>query len=497
MDRGNTEESSRTRWLLLGVSCALVAVPFFAVDVPPSVDLPQHVAQIRLFLEALAAPGGEYRIQWFTPYSLSYTIVGAFYGLVGPERAGRYSLLVVALLWTAAVHALAWRFGRSSAAPVLASVFCFNQSLYWGFFTFLAGWPLFAAWLVLVSGPARRAAGWNAATRLTLLAALLFFTHALWFLMALGWLGVSTLLERPPLRTLVVRAAATLPVVVVAGVWYLQFSQTWYSEKESAWKLGLVEKLTSPWFFERTLGGLRGPLEYVVVGLALAWIVAGLVQHRASLREAVDGRLAAAGAVFLAVALVGPYNFHHTMLFDERWLPFAAVLLVLAAPAPALAPVLSRALAVAVLAAFVASTTALWRAFERSDLAGLRESLEALPEAPRVLGLNFANTSELVKDYPFDNAVAYSHALRGGMINHSFASFPHSLVVYRNEVFPPPWTDGLELFPKRVKPADFTHFDYVLVNATSEQHRSLQWSFGVTPVTTDGRWRLYRSIRPR
>jgi hypothetical protein len=42
---------ARLRLSLALVSCVLVALPFLAVSYPPITDLPQHTAQVRLFLE--------------------------------------------------------------------------------------------------------------------------------------------------------------------------------------------------------------------------------------------------------------------------------------------------------------------------------------------------------------------------------------------------------------------------------------------------------------
>src|SRR5262245_37973151 len=67
-------ESARARMVAALLGGALLALPFLAVRFPPITDLPQHVAQIRLFLAALADPDGAYRIQWFTPYSAAYVV---------------------------------------------------------------------------------------------------------------------------------------------------------------------------------------------------------------------------------------------------------------------------------------------------------------------------------------------------------------------------------------------------------------------------------------
>jgi hypothetical protein len=491
-----TAEDARHRWILLAVSCAMVAVPFTLVTFPPSTDMGQHVAQIRLFLDALGSAESAYEIQWLTPYNLSYAIVGAMYAIVGPERAARFSLLAVALLWAAAAHALAWKFDRPATSATLASVFVFNQSLYWGFFNFLAGWPLFAAWLVAVSAPRRRPEGWTDAVLLAILAFLLFFTHALWFGAAMAWLGVATLVQRPGLATLVRRALAVLPAGLVAAFWYLQFATTWYAGKQSTWKASPLEKLTSPWFAEHMLGGVWGSLEYTTLGAVALWIAVGLVQHRASLGGAVAPVLAICAALFLVVALFGPYRLQNTIVFDERWLPGAAVLLLLAAPAPLIAARLRNVLAVAVLAGFVTATAGEWYAFERDELSGFDEAIAALPESPRVLGLDFVRSSSIVRGSPFLQMFAYSQAIRGGRLNFSFAEFPQSFVVSRSRNAPALWTSGLEWMPENVQRSDMRYFDYVLVNATEPKHASLAQALALQPVTATGRWRLYKTDAP-
>jgi hypothetical protein len=54
------------------------------------------------------------------------------------------------------------------------------------------------------------------------------------------------------------------------------------------------------------------------------------------------------------------------------------------------------------------------------------------------------------------------------------------------------WTSGLEWRPERVKPSDFVHFDYALVNGDESRHASLAALPELRPVTAEGRWRLYR-----
>ena len=203
--------------LALAASCAaLVAVPFLLVLFPPIADLSQHAAQIRLFLEALRDPESPYVVQWLTPYGLSYLILGMSWAAFGPIHAGRIGALALALMWVGAVHWLAWRRQRSLAAATLASALVFNHTLYWGFLSFVAGWPLFALWLEETEGA--RARSWSPATGLRLLGcgALLYFTHALWFAVAGLWLALRGLVDRLPWKVQLLRVASLTPVALVA-----------------------------------------------------------------------------------------------------------------------------------------------------------------------------------------------------------------------------------------------------------------------------------------
>src|SRR4030042_6178423 len=105
-------ERPKGRLVLAAFSCCLAALPFLVVKFPPITDLPQHAAQVGLFGEAINQPDSPYRIQWMTPYSLVYTVLGASWLVFGPENAGRIGMLIIALLWSAMLHLLAARLKR-------------------------------------------------------------------------------------------------------------------------------------------------------------------------------------------------------------------------------------------------------------------------------------------------------------------------------------------------------------------------------------------------
>src|SRR5262245_36261085 len=106
-----TPVGARARPLRLALAlacCLLVAVPFVSGRLPPLTDLPQHLAQIRLFHEAIATPDSPYRIQWFTPYILAYVPLAFAWWLSPSPSAAPIAMVSLALLWTLAIHWLAF-----------------------------------------------------------------------------------------------------------------------------------------------------------------------------------------------------------------------------------------------------------------------------------------------------------------------------------------------------------------------------------------------------
>jgi len=473
--------------------CALVAIPFLAVQFPPVSDLPQHVAQVRLLWETWHDPSGPYRIQWLTPYWLAYVVVGAAWSLVSPDNAGRLALLAIGILWVMAGHVLAAARGRSPAAAVVASVLLFNHALYWGFYTFTIGWPVFVGWLLLTSGRRAHRIEWPDALGLLLGATLLYFTHVLWLAAGTLWFVASTIYNRVGLRTAAWRFLSFVPVLMLTLVWYPKLAAAGF-DSPTRWFVTPSGRLSVSWLVDAVLGGLRGSTEYLIFAALVGWIGVSVYQHRRELTRVVDVELLLAAALLGALAFLLPDLRTNTIALAKRWAPCGVALLILGVPPPRCAPLVRYAAPFALLTAVVGATTAAWVQVDRRDHAGLVESLRALPDRPRVMGLDLAPESDFVKGRPFIQAFAYAQVLRGGELNFSFADFAPSPVVYKTRRTPT-WTVGLEWYPQRVQRSDLDQFDYALVNADDGTHRRFADYFRVVPVTDQGRWRLYR-LRP-
>lgn len=480
--------------LLCGV---FVSVPFILTHYPPITDLPQHAAQIRLFLETIgSSSGAAYTIQWLTPYSLSYLILGGAWAAFGAPHAGRVAMLAIVLLWIVAIHWIALKRSRCGAAACLASVFCLNHIINWGFYSFAIGFPVFCLWLALTTD--RHSAAFHIGHGLSLLSVglLLYVSHVLWLAAGVMWLGLSGLIVRRDLKSCLAAMVWLAPLFVGIWLWYPLFSHSTMATP-ALWASGPLERLTFPAISDSAWGGVRGCSEPVALAVVLLWIGAGLLQNRSKLVDSVDWSLLLAGAMFFTLAVILPDKYMNTIRFGQRWMPPALILLVLAVPVPAVRPLLRQTAALGVVAAFSAVVSVAWVNFERKDLSGLPQALEALPDSPRVLGLAFERESDLVKGYPFVQTFAYAQVLKGGTLNFSFAEWSPCLVVHKKP-FVRPWTGGLEWFPQRARQSDLDYFDYALIQGSEQLHNAWTSHQRLSPITKTGRWRLYRiePLRP-
>jgi hypothetical protein len=484
--RGERKE----RALTAAAVCVLALVPILVSPFPPSTDLPQHLAQVRLFGQALADPAGPYVIQWLAPNNLVYAFLWGLWKILPAGLVARAALVLIVLLWAAAIHGLGARRGRDAAAAAAASLLIFNQSIGWGFLNFLLGLPAFALWFAQTAGEPRRLSlkRWAGLAGTGLL---LYGSHALWFAAGGLWLVVIAIVRKPPLKVLAGRLSALLPCGIIALVWYPRLAAARAAagfDVAPHWS-PLFDRLAS--VKDSVVGGLRGPVGTLAFVFVLLWAGLAVWQHRRRLAGCVDRDLLAAGGFFLAVAAVAPDKFVNTIFFASRWFPVAFLFLILALPAPSFRRASAKAVAVAAAAVLFLATASAWHRYSSADLSGLRESLDALPASPRVLGLDLVKESDHVPGRPFLQLFAYAQVFRGGELNFSFAEHYSGLVAYRSkrEI---PWTPALEWFGEKVKRSDFAFFDLVLANGEDKDHAALRSFAELEPVTGTGKWRLYR-----
>jgi hypothetical protein len=484
----------RKEKLLMAVGLFVLAViPILLAPFPPATDLPQHIAQVRLFKMALTDPGGPYVIQWLGPNNLIYAFLLAFWAVLPVELVARAVLILMVLFWVAAIHGLGAARGRMLATATVASLLVFNQSFYWGLLNFLIGFPAFILWFALTTRDPRRTS-WTLWAALVGTAALLYGSHALWLAAGGMWLIVIGPVKRAPLKTTLARLTALVPCGLIALLWFphLSASRAAAGFDTAAHWSRLSDRLAS--FLDAAFGGIRGPAETVAFIFIILWAGLSIWQNRNRLRGSVDRELLAAAFFFLAIVVVFPDKYMNTIFFSSRWFPPAMIFLLLALPSPSIPRIRSKALALAAAAFFFLITAVVWRTFETKDLSGFRESLEGIPDSSRVLGLDLIKESENIKGRPFLQLFAYAQVFKGGELNFSFAEHYSGLVAYKTKRNVR-WTPGLEWQGSRVRRSDFASFDFVLVNGEDKDHRTLSTVAELSPVTLSGAWRLYRVRR--
>jgi hypothetical protein len=484
------QSDRKGRALIAAGLLVLAAVPILLTPFPPATDLPQHIAQVRLFKEALADPGGPYVIQWLAPNNLIYVFLLGFWTVLPIGLVARVTLIFIVILWLAGVHGLAAARRRPLAMAIAASLLVFNQSFYWGFLNFMLGFPVFILWLVLTAKAPGRLSGklWVALAGTSLL---LYESHVLWLAAGGLWLIVIGLVKKAPMKMTLGRLSALVPCSLMAGLWY---PHLWASRSMAGFDTAAHwspprDRLGA--FMDAAFGGLRGPTETAVFIFIFLWAALSILQNRRRLGSLVDRDLLAAAFFFLAVVVIAPDMFMNSIFFSSRWFPPALIFLLLGLPAPAFRRLAPKTIVLVVAASFLAITSLTWRSFEKKELTGLQQSLDQVPPSSRVLGLDLVKESELIKGRPFLQLFAYAQVFKGGELNFSFAEHYSGLVAYRTKR-DVRWTSGLEWRGVKVRRTDFAFFEFVLVNADDKDHRTLSTFGEVSPVTLSGRWRLYR-----
>ena len=384
--------------------------------------------------------------------------------------------------------------GRDPAQIALAGLFFFSHLLYWGFSSFILG---AIGFFILVSIEPRLRAGSAIlfeAVALSAASLVLYSCHLFWFIAGSAWLVVTTVISSLPSRRRWLRFATLLPVLAIFWTWAPQLRLSGF-ESETSWGISPLARLAPVEWIDSTLGGLKGPVEPLILGAVTVWLLVGLWQHRRDLRTATSSIPLVLAGLLIFLTLILPHRFQNTLHFAERWAPIGAVMLVVALPVPRVRTWLRWTIALGLIAGLSLSTTAVWKRFEEIELAGLSDSLAELPDEPRLLGLDFYRLSGLVKTQPFFQNHAYAQVLKGGSLGFSFASFPSSPVVY-TKWENPPWTPGLEWFPHLIFDSldDLRYFDSVLVHASEQGHRQFEHLPTLEPASDLNRWRLYRVV---
>lgn len=474
---------------LLAVMAACVA-PLWASALLPMMDLPQHLATVRV-LHSYGDPA--FGVDRYHVIDLSRTQYLSWYYavhwltyLLPLETANRVVLSLYAAGLPLSLVALLRAYGRDPALGLLAAPLVFNVFYFMGFANYITALPLVFWALALLQRCLDVADGkvaWRQVAGLGAVALLLFYSHAQAFVMY-GCLAACALLlggqswhPRHWCRSAAHLAPAGLAMVVwtsrslilASGAdWQKGHGGRNVAPAQAAWE-DISDRFAhvGSWF----LDGYRGDEDEKI---ALVWIL--LVLALAVLvRRAPDAPIPARPwrdrlpmlwmALAVAMYLLSPLSYRWIWPISYRFVPVVAMLAVVALPAGRLpwrwATVLVPATALALWSSQVHCAKA--REFA-AEVGPIREIVAKADTGKKLIALIYGAGSSVLQQAPFLHLGQYYVVDRGGMASFSFANFPQSPVLYPDVGGPPQFPPRFEWTPERFTWAQHGHwYDYVLV----------------------------------
>lgn len=487
-----TPSRNGSAFILLVVAIATI-VPFWSVEVPPSTDLPQHLSQAFLWHETISGRRPELALTpWYYPNTLIYAPLLVFWKLTTPLVAGRLILTTLAAAWIAGTYAVSKALQRPLSNWLISTAIAFNFLFSWGLLNFLIGWPIFCMFIAVESMVDSR----KKIVTTSFLFALLYFAHALWFLVANIWL-LSRIVDRsiPSWRYF---ATSAVPTWCCALWWYPQLASQRRSsgvDTSPTWVTMPIEKLDLTFTADSMQGMLQSDLSVYYLLFVLGWVAVALVSNGRHLAARTNRPLLLAAIVLFSAYWILPWKYMNTIFFDQRWLPCAMTLLLLALPSPKLPPSAAIVCGLGWQLVFSASTISAFQNWQQESLDGFIGAINEIQVSDRVFGLNLMDGSLYIKGTPGLQLFSYSQALRGAETNFSFTEHNTGIVQFKTIQRPSEIREFVNS-PLLVRREHLRGFNRILIHGDSSLHDFAKSRLGLEQMTeknTD--WRLYR-IRP-
>ncbi len=413
---------------------------------PPMIDLPQHASQVVLLRDMLAGESPWERLVYvnlWTPYLIGYGLALSL-STVMPVTLALKLLLSLAYLGFVALCVLLRR--HFDGDPRLDWLFLFGSVSFasqWGFFTFLVSAPIALAFILVADRYGQRLSLARGAIVLAL-GLLLLISHGLAFVFA--WLiGAALLIARawPRARRL---AAALAPHALLGLACLLYFLRSRRLEAALGAPEGDLVWSQNVWrpvqVFSYSIGATHEA--WMVVAIVLLLCAPWLLGLRIAWRSLSKWLPFAAVLVVLlatpAEAFATAFLYHRFAMF---LLPAYAWMFTLPArPTPgAHGPVL-RQLAAAALMALTCwavlgvHTLRAWR-FDKEE-ADFRAVLAAVAPGERALGLIFDRGSDAAHHWgTYVHQASWYQAEKGGFVDFNFAWFAPQVARFRPGMGPP------------------------------------------------------------
>lgn len=493
--------------------------PLWLADMLPSLDLPQHLATVRILRDLHTKPwnlDAYYQLDLaHTQYIGWYLAAVALSQLVSIEIAAKLLLTAYFLLWPLAFLLFLRAHRRQPAFALLAVPLAWNNALWLGYVNYLTALPLVFLWLALwqmqLEQESRRK--WIA---LALLPILVYFLHVQAFLHAVLLVGLTVLClpgkvrEGRTWRLLL----HLLPAVLLFTTWALTsavLSDTagWKATRAGhnvpstalrflPWKQRFVQL---PWNVSDIYHDFAdAKLMLALLLLAVLAFLAGWLQQKQQENQEHPGWLPEIGLLAsLLVYFFAPIQFKWIYSINSRTVPIIALLLLatLARFRPPRAGLLVLLPGLA-LALTLASLHAERLPIFSLEATPARHLLAKIPQGQRGVGLIYNPASLVATHFPFLHFAQYGVLDRGGMADFSFANFPQSPVVFVPPG-PPQLPERFEKHPDRFTMASHGRwYDWYLVRDFGPEMQIplvLQAGTEIELVGREGNWQMYRRVK--
>jgi hypothetical protein len=417
-------------------AAALWVLPLWVVAFPPMVDYPQQLAlaaMLRWYSDPVRRFRETYELALWTPHGLFKLLTAGLAWVMPIEVAGKVIVSASLLTVGAAALALCRRAGAPGWYALLALALTYNSIFYWGFVDNLLALPLALGGAALADRLFERPFGARSWLILAAVCALFYTVHLQFLLLFVGMVGWLAICRWPGWRTFALWLSALAPgaaaglAVMAYGVLRTPVGViSGYEQRMRSappFRLPLAIKLARlPDILFGTYPGRSG---WVLLGLLAATaVLAILFRDRSNASRGAllfRSRFATLAGWVTLLYLILP-EFRGGYLIAERVAPLAAMLAVVALPAPAVTRRRLVALLVAaVLVLQLGQTLVAFLRF-RVESDGLSAVLAGTRPGENLAGLIFDRTSASWPGMPvYLHFPAYYQVEKGGRILFSFA----------------------------------------------------------------------------
>lgn len=458
---------------------------------PPMIDLPQHAAQVAIFLRLLQGtePWADvYRINWLTPYWAGYALT-AVLALWMPAVVA-IKLVVSAAVSMTSIAAAYLR--RESGGSVdwdwLFLPIGFGFAFDWGLFNFLVAVPIALCYLALSLNYLRHPSLYRA-TAVALASSALLLCHILIVLFACAMGVMLAFLVAGNTRLALRRIAPFIaPAPIVLLWWLFVLLPEAQAQSPSDWNISLAR------LGEVVVFAAGQQNDWLGIQLALLAICAPVLFGA---RCMADKRWCIPFALFLLWMLLGPDCIFGNGFTYQRFGVFFFPMLVLALRPGTGGFKAGRYWLPAIGLALTLPIAFRLHSFEQES-ADYRKVAATIPPGGRLLAAIVDRNSKVNDQPTYLHFGAWYSAQGLGMHEFSFAAFVPEIVRFSKKGSRPRIGIGLEWSPRVYTPAILGDFDYLLVRkggswfAVGPNTASPEAPCQLPIISRDGSWTLYR-----